>query len=377
MEEKRDYYQVLGVQKNASQQEIKKAFRTLARKYHPDVNKSQEAEVKFKEINEAYEVLSDETKRANYDRFGFQGVDANFQGGGFDFGFGGMGDIFDVFFNGGASRSAQRRGPIDGDDLQQRLNITLKEAAIGVTKTIKYSRKVTCDACQGTGCETGYTPKECPTCNGTGQIRQQVQSFFGTSIQITTCPQCRGEGKIIDKPCSHCHGNKRVTKYEEKEFEIPAGIDDGISLRVQGAGDEGLKGGLPGDLFLLIHIPDDNDFNRNGDNLYKTINIPFTYATLGADLEIETIYGDKAKLEIPQGTQPGEVIKIKGVGMPNLRTKDKGDMFVKIKVVIPKKLNDEQKDLILKFSKSMGEDIKLKENKSFIDKAKEFLNKDI
>lgn len=377
--DKRDYYEVLGVSKNASQSEIKRAFRQLARKYHPDVNKTDEAAEKFKEINEAYEVLSDDEKRSNYDNYGFQGVDPNFQGAGFDFGgFGGMGDIFDTFFGTSTSRrSSRRNGPISGGDIQMNVSLTLKEAAVGTTKKIKYNKKVTCDACHGSGCENGTNPKECPTCHGTGQVRQQVQSFFGTSIQIGTCPTCQGSGKIIETPCSVCHGQKRVTKTIEKDFDIPAGIDNDMNLRIQGAGDEGLQGGYPGDLFILVNIQNDHRFQREGDNLYKEIEIPFTVATLGTDVEIDTIYDEKTVLSIPAGTQPNTVIKIKDQGMPNIRSHQKGDMFVELKVTIPKKLNEEQKKLVLELSKSFGEDFKIKEEKGFFARVNDFINGDI
>jgi len=374
MADKRDYYEVLGVSKDASQAEIKKAFRNKARKYHPDVNNGENAEHQFKEINEAYEVLSDDTKRGNYDRFGHQGVDGNFNGG-FNFGdmgFGGMGDIFDVFFNGQSQRTSQRRnGPMQGGDLELRIYITLEEAAIGVTKKISYNKKETCNACKGTGAEEGSTPKTCTTCNGMGQVRQQVQSFFGTSVQVTTCPTCHGEGTIVDKPCKKCNGAKRISVNIEKDVEIPAGIDTGLSIRIQGAGDDGINGGGPGDLYLLTYIPEHKTFKRDRENLYRQIDIPFTYATLGTEVEVDTIYGNKAKLNIHPGTQPNDVIKIKDVGMPHIKTKEKGDMYVEVNVNIPKKLNEEQKRILLEFSKSMGEDFVIHEGKGLFEKIKD------
>ncbi|MBQ0105584.1 MAG: molecular chaperone DnaJ [Armatimonadetes bacterium] len=376
--EKQDYYDVLGIGKNASQAEIKKAFRTLARKYHPDVNKTEEAEQKFKEINEAYEVLSDDEKRANYDRFGFQGVDPNFQTGGMDFGdFGGIGDIFDAFFTGGRRRTSQRNGAVHGNDIYVSLKVTLEEAAKGVVKKIKYNKKVTCDDCQGTGAEKGFDPIICPNCHGSGQVRRQVQSFFGTSVQISDCPNCHGEGKITDHPCHTCHGQKRVTVKKEHDFDVPPGIDNNMKLKFSGEGDEGIGGGYPGDLIVTIQIPVHKEYTRERDNLYRAINIPFSYAALGADLEIKSIYDSPVKLEIHHGTQPNEVIRIKGEGMPNINSGHKGDLFVTLNVTVPKKLNDEQKELIMKLSQSFGENFKIHEEKGFFEKAKDFLNKDV
>lgn len=376
--DKRDYYDVLGISQNASQSEIKKAFRILARKYHPDVNKTDEAEKKFKEINEAYEVLSDDQKRSNYDRFGFQGVDPNFQGGnGFNMNFGGFGDLFDMFFTGNQRSSYNPNGSVDGDDIQIKLNLTLEEAATGVTKTIKYNKMVVCDNCEGTGCESGYTPTVCSTCHGSGQIKQQVHSFFGTSVQISTCPHCKGKGKIIEKPCNVCHGHKIVKKQIEKEINIPAGIHSEMNLRIQGAGSDGLSGGYPGDLFILINILKHKTFIREDDDLYRTLDIPFTYASLGVDLNINTIYGTDTIINIPHGSQPNDVIKVNNEGMPNINTGVKGDMYVKLNIKIPKSLNDEQKELMLKLSESFGEDFTMHEEKNFFAKAKEFLKKEL
>lgn len=373
--DKKDYYEVLGVSENASSSEIKRAFRTLARKYHPDVNKSEEAEVKFKEINEAYEVLSDDKKRANYDRFGFQGVDPNFQGSD-NFGFGGFGDIFDMFFS-GTTRSSKRSNAINGEDIQVQVKITLEEAAKGTTKKIKYTKNVSCDDCRGTGCEPGFSPKECSNCHGTGEIKHQVQSFFGTSIQIGTCPVCHGSGKIIEHPCHSCNGRKLVSEKIEKDFQIPAGIDNNIQLRIQGAGNEGINGGYPGDLFILVKIEEHDIFTRNSNDLYRTLDVPFTFAALGCDIDINTIYNEKITLNIPNGTQPEHIIKVRNEGMPDLNTGAKGDMFIKINVTIPKNLTDEQKNLMIKLSESFGEKIKPHTNKNFFEKAKDFLNKEL
>lgn len=348
----KDYYETLGVEKGASAEDIKKAYRQLAKKYHPDLNKDDEnAAQKFKEVNEAYQVLSDDKKRAQYDQFGSAAFDGSAGTGGAGFGdfggFGGFGDIFDSFFGGGRS-AARSNGPVRGGDVEASLRITFEEAAFGVKKEISITRREQCDQCHGSGAQAGSDVKTCPTCGGSGQIRQQQQTMLGSFVNVTTCPHCHGEGRIIEKPCERCGGSGRTVHQRKINVNIPAGIDDGQILTLSGQGDAGLKGGPAGDLHVYIGVRPHKVFKRDGVNLYMDMPISFGQAALGCELEVPTLDG-KVKYSIPAGTQSGTVFRLRDKGIKYLRQQRNGDLFVKMNVEIPRKLTDKQKELILEF----------------------------
>jgi molecular chaperone DnaJ len=375
---KRDYYETLGVAKNASDEEIKKAYRKLAMKYHPDRNPdSKGAEDKFKEAKEAYEMLSDKGKREAYDRYGHAGVDPNMGGGGFGAGqggFGGFGDAFgDIFGDifgqqGGRSRSA---GPqvYRGADLRYNLEITLEQAAHGFDTTIRVPSWSDCETCHGTGAKPGTQPTTCATCAGQGQVRMQ-QGFF--SIQ-QTCPKCHGTGKIIPNPCGTCAGAGRVKKTKTLEVKIPSGIDDGMRIRSSGNGEPGMNGGPPGDLYVEIHIKQHPVFQRDGDDLHCEIPISFTKAALGGEVEVPTLNG-KASFTLPEGTQSGKTFRLRGKGIKGVRSGYAGDLFCHVVVETPVKLTDRQKELLQEFEQLMtaGGSKHNPHSKSWKDKVKEF-----
>ena len=383
MAEKRDYYEVLGVEKNADDQTIKRAFKRLAMKYHPDRNKEPGAEEKFKEINEAYAVLSDQQKRATYDQYGFAGVDPNqggFGGGGFG-GFGGggfdFGDIFGQAFGdifGGAG--GRRRGPSvqPGEDLQLQVSITLEEAVKGIKKKFKINKNVTCDCCHGTGAEAGSSTKECPTCHGAGVVLKGNGIF---RIQ-ETCPNCHGRGKIFDKPCKKCNGEGRYRDKQEVEVDIPAGVDDGMRMTLRGYGEAGRNGAPSGDLFVFIRVKPHPIFERDGMDLYVDVPISITTATLGGKVEVPTLDG-KISLTVKEGTQSGTQLRAKGKGIPSLHGAAVGDLYCRIIVEVPVNLNNEQKELLKKFDDSIsGNGAKSSNNlpgvKGFFDKVKSFFD---
>lgn len=382
MSEKRDYYEVLGVEKSASAEEIKKAYRKLAMKYHPDRNQGdKEAEEKFKEVNEAYEVLSDEQKRANYDQFGHAGVDGNgFGGGGFSGGFGGGGfedifsDIFSSFGGGGGFGGfsgfggSTRRGPSRGADMKISLKLSLKEAAFGCEKKIKIKRQDSCEACGGTGAEAGSETKTCDKCGGSGQIFIRQQTPFGTIQQNTVCDKCHGEGKIIDNPCKKCHGSGIEEKERTINIKIPAGVDNGSVLPLRGQGNSGAHGGAKGDLFVYISVKEDPVFKREDDDLFIEIPITFAQAALGAELVVPTMEG-KVKLKIPEGTQTGKTFRLKGKGIQNVNGYGRGDQYITVRVEIPRRLNKKQKDLLKAFDSATNNE-NHQESKSFWDKVK-------
>jgi molecular chaperone DnaJ len=358
---KRDYYEILGVQKNSSDAEIKKAFRTLARKYHPDVNKEPGAEAKFKEINEAYSILSDNQKRAQYDRFG--GAGAGFEGfdfsdlfrGGFGTSFGGESpfeDLFESFFGGGGGR--RRTGPRRGDDLRYDISITLEEAANGIQKEIDLPHFVACQTCKGTGARPGTKPEKCGTCRGSGQVRRAQRTMLGSFTQITPCPDCQGSGEVIRSLCVECHGRGQVKKTHKVELKIPAGVETGNKLRITKAGDTGERGGSPGDLYIFITVKDHPLFHRDGADLHYKALLTFAQASIGFEMEVPTIDG-KASLKIPAGTQPNTVLRMKGKGMPHLESHARGDQFVHIEIETPANLTGEQKELLIKLAKLRNE----------------------
>lgn len=377
MTEKQDYYQVLGVSRNASQEEIKKAYRRLARQYHPDVNADKkEAEARFKEINEAYQVLSDPEKREIYDRYGHQELDQRFGSdyGGFD-GFPDFQDIFDIFFGTGTGRTTGRARPAAerGNDLRYDVELTLEEAAHGTTRTFRIRKMEVCETCRGSGVQPGTRPETCNLCHGTGQVRQQQQSFFGTQIRITTCPRCHGEGRVITSPCDACAGQGRVRKIEEKTVEIPPGVDTGMRIRFAGEGDAGLHGGPSGDLYVIVHVKPHDFFERRGNDLWCEVPISFVLAALGGTIEVKTLDGSE-QLEVAPGTQPGEVYTLRGKGMPDPSGHGRGDMNVVLRVRTPTGLTDEQKDLLRRFAELRGEEIKDPHGKSFFERVKDAFN---
>lgn len=359
MSAKRDYYEVLGVGRNAAPEEIKKAYRQKARKFHPDVNRDDpQAADKFKEICDAYEVLSDSQKREMYDRFGHDAFDPTRGGGpggfgGFDFGDigGGFGDIFDLIFGGGMGGGRRRSGPQKGADRELRLEINFEDAVFGIEKEIEISRVENCDHCKGSGAEPGSKTTSCPNCKGSGQTRVVQNTPFGRFESVKPCSHCRGEGKIIEKPCSSCRGTGKTRKARKIEIRIPAGVDSGARLRIQGEGEIGQQGGSPGDLFITILVKPHPVFKREGYTLVSTLEIDFVQAALGADKELSLLGGAKHTLHIPEGTQPGDVITVKGKGVPHLQSSRQGDLKVVVKVKIPTRLNKRQKELLNEFNR--------------------------
>ncbi|MDI3327029.1 MAG: molecular chaperone DnaJ [Alicyclobacillaceae bacterium] len=355
---KRDYYEVLGVDRNASPEEIKKAYRKLARQYHPDVNKADpQAAEKFKEINEAYEVLSDPEKRRQYDQFGHAGVGQGpgFQGagqGGFDFGdFGGIGDLFDMFFGGGRRRA----GPERGADLEYDLTVEFREAAFGTEKEIRVPRTETCDRCGGSGARPGTRPERCPTCGGTGHQETVMNTPFGRVVNRRVCPTCRGEGRYIPEPCPKCGGRGQVRVMRTVQVKVPAGVDEGNRIRLAGHGEPGSRGGPPGDLYIVVHIRPDPFFERDEYDVHCRVPITFVQAALGDEIEVPTLEG-RVKLKIPPGTQTGTSFRLKGKGIPRLRGGGRGDQHVHVVVVTPTKLSDRARELLRELGRELGED---------------------
>jgi molecular chaperone DnaJ len=364
----RDYYEILGVGKSASDDEIKSAFRKLARQYHPDVNKEPDAEEKFKEINEAYGVLSDKDKRARYDRFGKEGL-GNMGGGGFHDYTADFGDIFEELFGqfgfatGGGRRS--RHSPRRGRDLQMQVTLTFEEAVFGVEKEIQFEREETCSTCNGSGAEPGTSPVKCSTCNGQGEVRQIRQTFLGQMVQTATCPACNGRGETIATPCHTCRGAGLERKTVKKKVQVPAGVDVGTQIRLAGEGGPGVNGGPNGSLFLVLDVQPHKFFKRRENDILLNLDINVAQATLGAEVDVPTLDGDE-KLKIPAGTQPGKIFHLRGKGVPHLRRSGRGDQLVIVNVAVPTKLSKEQRELFEKLAESLGTTVKPQE-KGFID----------
>lgn len=368
MAEKRDYYEVLGLGKNASDDEIKKAYRKLARQYHPDVNKEADAETKFKEVKEAYDVLSDSGQRARYDQYGHidpnQGMGGGFSGGDF----GGFGDIFDMFFGGGGGGRRDPNAPQRGNDLQYTMTVEFKEAVFGKEADITIPRTENCDTCSGTGAKAGTKPVTCSTCHGSGQQEVVQNTPFGRMVNRRACGQCGGKGQIIKEKCSTCSGSGKVKKQRKIHVRIPAGVDDGAQLRMTGEGEGGLRGGPSGDLYIVIRVKPHDFFEREGDDIYCEIPLTFTQAALGDEIEIPTLT-EKVKLKIPAGTQTGTYFRLRGKGVPKLRGVGQGDQHIKVVVITPSKLSDEQKELLRQFGALNGEHTHENEQ-SFFDRMK-------
>ncbi|MEW6031231.1 MAG: molecular chaperone DnaJ [Chloroflexota bacterium] len=366
----RDYYDILGVGRNASDDEIKAAFRKLARQYHPDVNMEPDAEEKFKEINEAYGVLSDAEKRARYDRFGKEGL-GNM--GGFHDYTADFGDLFEELFGsfGFSTGRRSRRSPRRGRDLQMQVTLTFEEAVFGVEKEIEFQREETCSRCNGSGAEPGTSPTRCSTCGGQGEVRQVRQTFLGQMVQTATCPACNGRGETISSPCKTCRGGGLERKVVKKKVQIPAGVDGGTQIRLAGEGGPGVYGGPNGSLFLVLDVQPHKFFKRRENDIFLNLDINVAQAVLGAEIEVPTLDGNE-KLKIPAGTQPGKIFQIKGKGVPYLRRSGRGDQKVIVNVAIPSKLTKEQRELFEKLAESLGTTVKPQE-KGFLDWLNEAL----
>lgn len=374
---KRDYYEVLGVSKTASEDELKKAYRKMARKYHPDVNRDnpKEAEEKFKEINEAYEVLSNAERRAQYDQFGHAAFDGSQGGAGGFGGFGGFGgnggfgDIFDMFFGNQGGFGRRNTGPEKGADLRYDMEITFEQAAFGVETEIQLPRTEDCGTCHGSGAAPGTHAETCPKCHGTGQIQVTQNTPFGRMVNVTTCDRCHGEGKIVNTPCKDCHGKGKVRTKRKIQAKIPAGVDNGSRLRIAHEGESGVRGGPPGDLYVYIFVKPHKLFVREGNEVICEVPISFVQASLGDEIEVPTLDG-KVKFRIPEGTQNGAIFRLREKGIPFLRGHGRGDQHVKVKVVTPQKLTEKQRQLLLEFAQLGGENVN-PEQKNFFKKVKD------
>lgn len=384
MADKRDYYEVLGVERGCSDDELKKAYRKLAKKYHPDLNPGdKEAEAKFKEANEAYEVLSDSQKRARYDQFGHAGVDPSYGGGGgasygagFDFSdLGDLGDIFGSFFGGGfgQSRSRNPNAPMRGADTRATINLSFLEAAKGCKKEITVSHLEQCPDCHGNGCAHGSSPEVCPDCNGTGQVRMSQRTPFGMVQTQRACSRCHGTGRIINDPCKICHGTGRIRKSRKLEVNIPAGIDDGQTFVVRGQGDAGTNGGPAGDLNVTASVRPDPLFDRDGYDVWCEIPLTFTQAVLGCEVTVPTIDG-KVKYNVQEGTQPGTTFRLRGKGIPYVNGRGKGDQYVKVNIEVPRNLSSKQKEKLKEFDTLTSDNMNYEKRKNFFDKLKDFMS---
>ena len=370
-----EYYDRLGVSKDASQDEIKRAYRKMSKKYHPDINKEPGAEEKYKEVQEAYETLSDDQKRAAYDQYGPDGANG-FGGkggfGGFDGGasFGGFEDIFSSFFGGGATRNPN--APRQGDDLQYRVNLSFEEAIFGAEKEVHYNREATCKTCSGSGAKPGTSPVTCGRCHGQGVINVDTQTPLGMMRRQVTCDVCHGTGQEIKEPCQTCHGTGHEKQSHKVSVKIPAGVETGQQIRLAGQGEAGFNGGPYGDLFVIINVNPSDKFTRDGSTIYYTLNISFVQAALGDTVEVPTVHGN-VEMTIPAGTQTGKTFRLKGKGAPRLRGGSQGDQHVTVRIVTPTKLNDAQKEALLAFAKASGDEKIAPQKKGFFNKVKDAL----
>jgi molecular chaperone DnaJ len=376
-----DYYDVLGVTRTASKDEIKSAYRKLAREWHPDINKSSQAEERFKEINQAYEVLSDEDKRARYDRFGAAGVSGP-TGGGYPGtgGFGGFEDIFDEFFSsfgGVRSSAARRRGPKAGSDRRVDVTITFEEAIFGAEKEVEFDRLAECDTCAGSGAAPGTQPVRCSQCNGSGEVRQVQQTFLGPMVQVGTCPRCGGKGETVATPCPACRGAGRQRKHVTLGVQIPPGVREGLQIQVRSEGDAGEASAPAGNLYVVVHVQEHEFFRRKDNDIILDVSINVAQAALGDKIVIPTVEGD-VELQVPAGTQTGKVFRLRGKGVPRLRsdgsTAGRGDQLVYIQVDVPTRLSEEQRALFEQLAQSLGSDVQpQKANKGFFDRMMDFI----
>ncbi|MGT2959038.1 molecular chaperone DnaJ [Streptococcus bovimastitidis] len=372
-----EFYERLGVSKDASADEIKKAYRKMSKKYHPDINKAADAEQKYKDVQEAYETLSDSQKRAAYDQYGAAGAQGGFGGGaggfgGFDgSGFGGFEDIFSSFFGGGGGMR-NPNAPRQGDDLQYRVNLSFEEAIFGVEKEVSYHREAICHTCDGSGAKPGTSPVTCGRCHGTGVINVDTQTPLGMMRRQVTCDVCHGSGQEIKDPCQTCHGTGHEKETHRVSVKIPAGVETGQQIRLAGQGEAGYNGGPYGDLFVVLNVLPSQKFERNGSTIYYTLNVSFVQAALGDTVDIPTVHGD-VEMAIPAGTQTGKTFRLKGKGAPKLRGSGQGDQHVTINIVTPTKLNDKQKEALHAFAEASGQEIKSPKKKGFFDKMKDAL----
>jgi len=367
---KRDYYEVLGVSRSASADDLKSAFRRLARQYHPDVSDDPNAEEKFKEINEAYAVLSDSDKRAAYDRYGHAGVNTQ---GMPDFTNIDLSDILEGIFGfggfGGMGGRRSRNGPRRGADLSSRIKLTFEEAAFGAEKEVQITRDETCQTCQGSGAKPGTSPDTCPNCNGQGEVRQVHQTLLGSMVQVVSCPRCNGRGEVIETPCPACNGRGLERKTISKMVTIPPGVSSGVQIRLAGEGQPGTNSGPHGNFYLEIEVENHDFFRRKGDDILLDLDINIAQAVLGDEIKVPTLNGDVA-LRIPPGTQPGKIFRLRDRGIPHLRGSGRGDELVTVSIQIPSKLTADQRELFEKLADTMDPDIKI-QNQSFIDKLRE------
>jgi molecular chaperone DnaJ len=366
MPEKRDYYQVLGVGRNSGADDLRRAYRRLAKEFHPDVNKDGGAEERFKEINEAYAVLSDDERRSAYDRFGHAGV----QGLPADFGFG-FGDIFEEFFGFGMGGRRGRRTPRRGADLRYDLTLEFEQAVFGVEREIEFSRQETCSRCNGTGAEPGTTPIRCGTCQGTGEVRQVRQTFLGSLVNVGTCPTCGGSGETIASPCRTCNGRGLEVLTLRKTIPIPAGVDEGTQLRLASEGEPGVNGGPRGKLVVVVHVKPHKYFRRRGDDILLDVGINVAQAALGARIQVPTVDGDES-IQVPAGTQPGKAIRLKGKGVPHVNHGGRGDQLVVLSVEVPRSLTADQRELLEKLAGTLGTEVTPHE-RGFLDRLRELL----
>jgi len=366
MAEKRDYYQVLELERSATSDDIRRAYRRLAKQYHPDANKADGAEEHFKEINEAYAVLSDEERRSAYDRFGHAGL----QGMPMDFDFG-LGDIFEEFFGFGTGGRRNRRSPRRGADLRYDVTLEFERAVFGADTEIEFSRLEVCTSCKGSGAEPGTTPVRCQTCNGAGEVRQVRQTFLGSMVNVATCPTCGGRGETIHTPCRKCGGRGMERNAIKRIIPIPAGVDEGTQIRLPGEGEPGVNGGPQGDLYVVVHVKAHRYFRRHGDDILLDLSVNVAQATIGGEVTVPTMDGDEA-LTLPAGTQPGRVFRLKGKGVPRLRRNGRGDQLVIVSVDIPQTLTPEQRELFARLAETMGTEARPQE-RGFLDRIRDLL----
>jgi molecular chaperone DnaJ len=376
MATKRDYYEVLGVPRDASDEEIKRSYRRAAQRHHPDIDSSDGAEARFKELNEAYRILSDRQRRTAYDMFGHSGVDAAGAGGfegAFGGGFGPFGDIFDAFFGGAPAGTRGRRRVVAGADLRYDMTIEFAEAVSGVIREITFPTLVGCPVCEGSGAEPGSEPEKCPECNGTGEKRRVSQTILGQMVNITACPRCNGEGRIVSTPCHNCRGEGRIREQRTIKVEVPAGIDSGQRIAIEGQGEAGPRGGPPGDLYVAVTVREHPQLLRRGTELYFELPVTFPQAALGATVEIPTVEGTEP-MEVPAGTQSGTELRLRGRGVPRLRNTGRGDLHVIVTVVVPPKPSKRERELLKELGEASAPAVLPKEGPTLVGRLRDLFN---